>query len=77
MSTKTACPITASQFSSNAGALTLDIGGQKALASPREFSTGSFGWFANGKTTVLVNGQPLTVQMNVTLTVVGSKDAER
>jgi len=41
------------------------------------FSTGSFGWYYNGKTTVMVDGKPLSVQVGLNLTVVGSKEAER
>ena len=47
------------------------------MADKREFSTDSFGWYYNGKTTVTVDGKVLSVQVGLNLTVVGSKDAER
>jgi hypothetical protein len=47
------------------------------IADPKTFSTGSFGWYMNGKTTITVDGKPLPVQVGLNLTVVGSKDAER
>ena len=47
------------------------------IADKREFSTGSFGWYHNGKTTITVDGKPLSVQVGINLTVVGSKEAER
>jgi hypothetical protein len=53
------------------------INGQEMTADKREFSTGSFGWYINGKTTIQVDGKPLSVQIGMNLTVVGSKEAER
>ena len=53
------------------------VGNSKLIADKREFSTGSFGWYYNGKTTVTVDGKPLSVQIGLNLTVVGSKEAER
>jgi hypothetical protein len=47
------------------------------LAEVKQFSTGSFGWYMNGKTVVTVDGKPVSVQIGMNLTVVGSKDAER
>ena len=40
-------------------------------------STGSFGWYMNGKTLVTIDGKPVSVQIGMNLTVVGSKDAAR
>lgn len=50
------------------------INGNEMLAERREFSTGSFGWYLNGKTVVTVDGKPLNVQVGLNLTVVGSKE---
>jgi len=41
----------------------------------KEFSTGSFGWYLNGKIVVTVDGKPCSVQVGMNLTVVGSKEA--
>ncbi|HVT10538.1 MAG TPA: hypothetical protein VHO67_23925 [Polyangia bacterium] len=53
------------------------IGTAEIIADKREFSTGSFGWYHNGKTTIVVDGKPLSVQIGLNLTVVGSKEADR
>ena len=45
------------------------------MAQVIEFSTGSFGWYLNGKTTIDVDGTPVSVQIGMNMTVVGSKEA--
>src|SRR5688572_20516895 len=60
---KTTCPITRPQFRETAKAVEVTINGAPMLADPREFSTGSLGWYLNGKTVVDVNGQKVTVQV--------------
>jgi hypothetical protein len=74
---KSPCPISKTQFLERADAVKITIGSQEMTAEKREFSTGSFGWYFNGKTTVTVDGKPLSVQVGLNLTVVGSKEAER
>jgi hypothetical protein len=74
---KSPCPISKTQFLDKAEPVKVTINGQEMTADKREFSTGSFGWYINGKTTVQVDGKPLSVQIGMNLTVVGSKDAER
>jgi len=71
---KTTCPITRQQFQDGAKPVTVMINEARLLAEPREFSTGSLGWYLNGKTVVEVNGVPVTVQVGVNLTIVGSKE---
>ena len=71
---KTACPINRADFLTKAQALTIDIGGVPLAAQPREFSTGSFGWYVNGKATVQVGDKSVPVQVGMNLIVVGSKD---
>jgi hypothetical protein len=44
------------------------------IAEVKEFSTGSLGWYLNGKTTVEVGGTPVSVQIGLNLTIVGSKE---
>jgi hypothetical protein len=70
---KTTCPITRAQFR-DAKPVEITINGSPMLADPREFSTGSLGWYLNGKTIVDVNGTKVTVQVGINLTVVGSKE---
>ena len=51
------------QFLEKAEAVKITIGNVEIVADKREFSTGSFGWYYNGKTTVTVDGKPLSVQV--------------
>jgi hypothetical protein len=70
-------PISLSTFIAKAEPVKVVINGVEMIADPKTFSTGSFGWYINGKTTITVDGKPLPVQVGLNLTVVGSKDAER
>ncbi len=74
---KSPCPVSLSQFLEKAEPLKVVINGQEMLAEVKSFSTGSFGWYINGKTLVTVDGKPVSVQIGMNLTVVGSKEAER
>ena len=74
---KTAPPISLSNFIAKAEPLKVTINGVEMTADPKAFSTGSFGWNINGKTTITVDGKALPVQIGMNLTVVGSKEAER
>jgi hypothetical protein len=74
---KSPCPLSKTQFLEKAEPVKIVIGGSELIADKREFSTGSFGWYYNGKTTIMVDGKPLSVQVGMNLTVVGSKEAER
>jgi hypothetical protein len=74
---KSPCPLTKTQFLEKAEAVKITIGTAEIIADKREFSTGSFGWYYNGKTVITVDGKPLSVQLGMNLTVVGSKEAER
>jgi hypothetical protein len=74
---KSPCPVSLSQFLEKAEPLKVSINGQEMLAEVKSFSTGSFGWYINGKTVVNIDGKPVSVQIGMNLTVVGSKEAER
>ena len=74
---KAACPVTRAQFVEKAEPLKVTINGTDMLAEVKEFSTGSFGWYLTGKTLVTIDGKPISVQIGMNLTVVGSKEAER
>jgi hypothetical protein len=74
---KTNCPITRGQFSQSAKPVELTIAGVPMLAEVKEFSTGSLGWYLNGKTIVKVGDQPVTVQIGLNMTIVGSKELEK
>ena len=44
------------------------------MAEVKEFSTGSLGWYLNGKATLEIDGKPVQVQIGLNLTLVGSKE---
>ena len=74
---KSPCPLSKTQFLEKAESVKITIGNTEIVADKREFSTGSFGWYYNGKVNITVDGKPLSVQVGLNLTVVGSKEASR
>jgi hypothetical protein len=74
---KSPCPVSLTQFLEKAEPVKVVINGQEMLAEVKSFSTGSFGWYINGKTVITVDGKSLSVQIGMNMTVVGSKEAER
>lgn len=74
MAGKTSCPVTRKQFRDEAKPVEITIGGNKFIADVKEFSTGSLGWYLNGKSAIQVGGVSVTVQIGLNLTIVGSKD---
>jgi hypothetical protein len=74
MAKKTTCPITRAEFRSKAKPITVRVGEVPLQAEVKEFSTGSLGWYLNGKMTIDIDGTPVSVQIGMNLTIVGSKD---
>jgi hypothetical protein len=74
MAKKTTCPVSRVEFREKARPITVNINGVPLQAEVKEFSTGSLGWYLNGKTTIEVGGKPVSVQIGMNLTVVGSKE---
>jgi hypothetical protein len=74
---KSPCPVSLTQFLEKAEPVKVTINGQEMIAEVKSFSTGSFGWYINGKTVIQVDGKSLSVQIGMNMTVVGSKEAER
>jgi hypothetical protein len=75
MAKKTTCPINRKDFLAHAKPLTIQIGEMpQMVALAREFSTGSLGWNLNGKASITINGVPVSIQIGINLTLVGSKD---
>jgi hypothetical protein len=75
MAKKTTCPITRKDFLAHAKPVTIQIGDlPPQLALPRQFSTNSLGWYLNNKTVMQINGIPVSVQIGINITVVGSKE---
>lgn len=70
------CAISRADFVAGAQPVSVVINGQELLAEVKEFSTGSFGWYLNGKTTIRIGDKAVPVQIGMNLTIVGSKEAE-
>ncbi len=71
---KTSCSVSREEFSAGAKPVELLVNGVPMLAEVKEFSTGSLGWYLNGKTTVKIGDKPVTVQIGLNMTIVGSKE---
>ena len=79
----TTCNVTRGEFRVGAKALAVAItpfgkGAEQWIAqlpvTVKEFSTGSMGWYGNGKFQMEVGGKLVTVQAGITFTVIGSKE---
>jgi len=71
---KSACPVTRTEFRSVAQPVEVIIDGSKFLADVKEFSTGSLGWYLNGKAILKIGEKSVNVQVGLNLTIVGSKE---
>ena len=71
---KTSCPVTRAEFVQDAKPVEVTINGIPMTAEVKEFSTGSLGWYLNGKANVKVGEKSVTVQIGMNLTIVGSKE---
>jgi hypothetical protein len=71
---KTTCSITRAEFTQHAKPVELTIAGVPMLVDVKEFSTGSLGWYLNGKTIVKIGEKAVTVQIGLNMTIVGSKE---
>src|SRR5262249_1201526 len=69
----TTCTLARAQFAGTAKPVTVAINTHQLSASPKEFSTGSCGWYANGKVQMVVDGMPVQCQVSLSVTVIGSK----
>lgn len=74
MAKKTTCPISRADFRAKAQPVKVVINGQEKTVLPKEFSTGSLGWYLNEKITLDVGGVAVPVQIGLNLTIVGSKE---
>ncbi len=66
--------LTRAEFREAALPVKVEINGVPMMAEVKEFSTGSLGWYLNGKTVIDVGGKPVSVQIGMNLTIVGSKE---
>ena len=68
------CPITRQHFKEHAKPIEVTINGIPLIAEVKEFSTGSMGWNISNKMSINVGGTPVSVQVGLNLTIVGSKE---
>jgi hypothetical protein len=68
--------VTREEFKAKAKSVSVSVEGVPLTAEPKEFSTGSFGWYLSGKATIVVDGKPVQVQVGANLTIIGSKEAK-
>lgn len=67
--------MTKAEFVASAKPIQVIINGTALTAEPRVNSTGSVGFYLNGKATiVLPDGTPIRLQVNGNLTAIGSKE---
>lgn len=72
-STKKPPGVSREVFKEHASFLPVTVNGTEMSASPKEFSTGSYGWHCATKMVVTINGVPVDVLVNLNLTVINSK----
>ena len=66
--------LTRQKFREHAKPQSVSIAGVPLFAMPKEFSTGSLGWYATGKISVQLNGEPVECQVGLNITVKKSKE---
>jgi hypothetical protein len=71
---RTVCPVGRGEFREKARSMQVRLGETALVAAVKEFSTGSLGFYASQKVPVLVGGVEVVAQVQVTVTLVGSKD---
>jgi hypothetical protein len=70
---RTRCPVTRERFRAIAQGLPIQVGKAKVLAEPKEFHTGSFGWYSGDQVILYFDGQRTKCQLSVSVTIIGSK----
>lgn len=66
------CPVTLAQVM-RSSPLVVKIGDVVVSADPKSFSTGSYGFFFNGKVTLEIDGVKVPFQVGMNITAVNSK----
>jgi hypothetical protein len=69
-------PLTNDDFLAFAPNEIATISGKPFEMTPREFSSGSVGYYTSGKVDLLVKGAVVKCQVSVNVTVIGSKPKE-
>lgn len=62
------------QYRTNAKPIVARFDDQMMTMLPKVYSTGSVGWYANGKARILVDDVYYPVQVSLTMTIIGSKN---
>ena len=71
---KSTCPVSRAEFRNDAQPVEVTINGVPMTADVKEFSTGSLGWYLNGKLNLKVGDKSVSVQVGMNLTIAGSKE---
>ncbi len=74
---KSTCPVTRAEVQHDTRPVEVTINGIPMTAEVKEFSTGSLGWYLNGKANIKVGDKSVSVQIGMNLTIVGSKELPR
>ena len=70
------CVVSKAEFFAGAKPLEIVINGVPMMAEVKEFSTGSFGFYMNGKINIRIGDKAVPVQIGANFTVVNSKEAK-
>jgi hypothetical protein len=62
------------EFRAKARAIQVKVGEGALVAGVKEFSTGSLGFYASQKVPMMIGDKEVLAQVQVTVTLVGSKD---
>jgi len=73
---KKTCPLTKEEFKAAAKPITIVVAGQAMAASVKEFASGSFGFYLNGRVTIQIGDTPVEFQVGANITAIGSKPGE-
>jgi hypothetical protein len=68
------CRISRQQFRVNAQPLSCKIGDILMSAGPRQFSSGTLGWYGRGESEIEIDGTPVDVKIQVQVWVNKSKE---
>jgi hypothetical protein len=67
------CRVSRTQFRDNAKELSCKVGDVLMSAGPREFTSGTLGWYGRGESQLDVDGTPVDVKIQVQVWVNNSK----
>jgi len=71
---RTECPVGRKEFADQAKPVSVTINGVPHAVPVKEFSTGSLGWYLNGKQSITIGDKVVTAQIGLSITIVNSKE---